>query len=86
MLPKEAQVPDCFKSFADAMREPGAGSVSDTDEEIVHWNMFNKFMHVVTSYPIDGMLELLWTDEDLARIGLSCNYAADYLGVYLDEL
>ena len=51
VLPKEAQVPVCFKSFADAMCEPGAESVSDTDEEIVHWNMLNEFLHLVTSYP-----------------------------------
>ena len=45
VLPKEAQVPDCFKSFADAMCEPVAESVSDTDVEIVYWNLVNKFHH-----------------------------------------
>ena len=84
--PKEAQVPDCFKSFVATMCESVAASLSDTDVEIVYWNMFNKFLHIVASYLTDGMLELLWTDEELARIGLSCHYAADYLGVHLDEL
>ena len=68
VLPKEAQVPDCFKSFADAMCEPCAESVSDTDEDVAHWNMFNTFLHIVTSCPTGGMLELLLTDEELARI------------------
>ena len=68
VLPKEAQVPDCFKSFVDAVCEPVVESLSDTDEEIAHWNMFNKFLQVVTSYPTGGMMELLWTDEELARM------------------
>ena len=60
-------------------------SLSDTDEEIVHWNMFNKFLHIVTSYPTDGPLELLLTGEELARIGLGCHFALDCLGDHWDE-
>ena len=73
-------------SCVNAMCEPGAESVSDADEEIAHWNMFNKCLHIVTSYPTGGMLELLLTDEELARIGLVCHFAADCLGTHLDDL
>ena len=66
------------------MCEPGAESVSDTDEEIAHWNMFNIFLHIVTSYPTGGVLELLLTDEELARIESGCHSAADCVGTYLD--
>ena len=59
-------MPECFKKFVDAMCESVAESLSDTDVEIVYWNMFNKFLHIVTSYPADGMLELLrnWPESD----------------------
>ena len=61
-------MPDCFKKFGDAMCEPGAESVSDIDEEIAYWNMFYTFLHIVTSYPTGGTLELLLTDEELAEL------------------
>ena len=63
-----------------------AESLSDTDEEASHQNMFNAFLNIVTSYPIGGMLELLLTDEELARIGLGCHFAADCLGDHWEEL
>ena len=86
MLPIEAQVPDCFKSFVAAMCESVAETLSDIDVEIVYWNFVNKFLHFVACYPTDGMLVLFWTDEELARMRLSCHHAADFLGVHLDEL
>ena len=86
VLLKETQLLDCFKSFAVGMCESVAESLSGTDVEIVCWNMFNKFLHIVTSYPTVDMLELLWTGQDLARVGLSCHYAADYLGVHSAKL
>ena len=86
VLPKEAQVPACFKSFVAVMCESVAESLSDTDVEIVYWNLVNKFLHIVTCYQTDGRFALLWTDEELARIRLSCHNAGDYLGVHLDEL
>ena len=39
VLPKEAQVPECFKSFVAVMCESVAESLSDTDVEIVYWKL-----------------------------------------------
>ena len=51
VLPKEVRCPIASKVFADAtVCEHGAESVADTDEGIAHWNVFNKFLHIVTSY------------------------------------
>ena len=61
------------------MCELVADSLSDSDEDISRQNMFNAFLHIVTSYPIGGMLELLLTDEELARNGLGCHFAVDCL-------
>ena len=76
----------CAPGFVDAMCEFLAESLSDTDEEVPHQNMFNAFLHMVTSYPTGGMLDLLLTDDELARIGLGCHFAADCLGDHWDEL
>ena len=68
------------------MCELVADSSSDSDEDISRQNMFNAFLNIVTSYPIGGMLELLLTDEELARIGLGCHFAVDCLGDHIWEL
>ena len=52
VLPKEAQVPDCLKSFVAAMCDSVAESLSDTGVEIVYWNMFNKFLRIWTQLPL----------------------------------
>ena len=67
------------------MCELFAESLSDTDEEISHQNMFNAFLHIATSYPTGTTLALLFTDSELARIGLGCHFALDCLGNHWDE-
>ena len=68
------------------MCELFAESLSDTDEEISHQNMFHAFLHIVTSYPTGTTLALLLTDSELVRIGLGCHFALDCLGNHWDEL
>ena len=55
-------------------------SESDTDEEVSRQNMFNAFLHIITSYHTGAaMEESLLTDAELARIGLGCHFALDGL-------
>ena len=54
-------------------------SESDTDEELSHQNMFNAFLHIVTSCHAGAAMELLLTDAELAPIGLGCHFALDCL-------
>ena len=54
-------------------------SESDTDEEVSRQNMFNAVLHIVTSYHTGAAMELLLTDEELARIEPGCHFALDFL-------
>ena len=73
-----------LQSFVVAMCELLEESLSDTDEEVSHQNMFNVFLNIVTSYQMGATLELLLTDAELARIGLGCHVALDCLGDHWD--
>ena len=63
----------------DTMCELLAEPFSDSDDDISHQNLFNAFLHIVTSYQTGTTLELLLTDSELARIGLGCHFALDCL-------
>ena len=81
MFSKQLRSPYCV----DAMCELPTESLSDTDEDISRQNMFNAFLHIVTSYPTGTTLAWLLTDSELARIGLGCHFALDCLGNHGDE-
>ena len=53
-------------------------SLSDTDEEVLHQNIFNAFLNIVTSFQMGAMLEMHLTDVELERVGL-CHFALDCL-------
>ena len=56
----------CAPSFVDAMCDPLAESVTDTDEEVSYQDMFNALLNIVTNNPTGAMSELLLTNAELA--------------------
>ena len=68
------------------MCERPAESLSDTDEEESRQNIFNAFLHIVTSFQKSATLEMHLTDAELARVGLCCHFALDWICDNWDEL
>ena len=62
----------CAPSFVDGMCELLAESLSDTDKEVSHQNMFSALLHIVTNYHKGDTLESCLTEEELGRVGLCC--------------
>ena len=56
----------CASSFVDAICEPLAEPVTDTDEEVSCQNIFNALLCIVMNNPTGAILELPLTDAELA--------------------
>ena len=61
-------------SFADAMCELPAESLSDSDEEELHHNIFDAFQDIVTNFLLGDRLEASLTEEEIERVGLCCHF------------
>ena len=56
-------------------------SHSDEDEDPVYQNMNNALLDALSNYLSGGLAMSYLTDEELARVSLSCHFALDFIHV-----